>query len=634
MEVKNKSAQAAVFLIFALVILAMGLVYFAYKKEAINLNFDFVPSEASPVKFYVDACVKTLTEQGLGLIGLSGGYIIIPQRIENSPRAYLSKFPSGFKMPYWWHDGIEAVPTEDFAREQLESYVESELKNCINNFEPFSGQFEINELSKPDAEIRFTDNNVKTLVKYEVEVIGNGGKFKTLIRNFENTVNIRFKKVFELARLIMDRENNEYFFEQKTIDLLSMDRAIPTTDIEATCSTKIWRLDDIRSKMKLLLQANLPYVKVQGTNFNPNAYVPVPSGRNTYSKSYYNYHYVWDLGSKENYKNMKVSFLYDNYPIEMYARPSENGILKSNSQKGTDMMSFFCLHMWHFTYDLKYPVVASVIDQETSTNKAYRFNFAFKVDVDHNQPNRMRTGNILFDSQQEEVTSEEYCDQLQNEITIFTIDNSTSDAIRDVNLTFVCGRFYCDMGKTNLLSFGASAGLTSRFPYCVNGIIKGNKQGYDESKMFVQTHIDGNSYVLLMNPVKEFKNYKIVAHPLSNPASSEVLSNERASIAIRGKSIGFESFAVYPAEAGFPLKIANKDAVYYVSIYVADDENIAGGYAGEWSIKKEDLENANEVVFHVVENKIANEDDRALFVSGLDSYSKSVPAPEIRLKKR
>ena len=39
--------------------------------------------------------------------------------------------------------------------------MQSELKNCINNFEPFASRFEINELEKPVADVSFNENDVK-----------------------------------------------------------------------------------------------------------------------------------------------------------------------------------------------------------------------------------------------------------------------------------------------------------------------------------------------------------------------------------------------------------------------------------------------------------------------------------------
>ncbi|MBS3104886.1 hypothetical protein J4234_01370 [Candidatus Woesearchaeota archaeon] len=630
----NSKSQAAIFLVITAIVILSGVLYFFYQRQAVEQEVEIVQPELAPIKLYVDNCIKSVAENGLETIGLSGGYIDIPQNIDSNPEAYLTTFPgAGFKLPYWWHDGLEAVPSEAFISQQLTNHIQTELSSCISNFEPFSGKFEVNELKNPIVDVKFNENDVSVALKYQLEIISKEGDFRAVLENFKYTIPIRFKKVYELAKLIMERENKDYFLEKRTIDLYSMDTEIPTTDVEATCNAKTWQLSSIMGKLKTLLRVNLPYIRIKGTDYNPNSYVPNPKGRSIYSQTYFQQHYIWDIDNDadKKYNNMKVAFSYDNWPLNIYARPSQNGILRSNSQKGTGMISFFCMHLWHFTYDINYPVQVSVFDQETDKNKAYQFNFAFEVAIDHNQPSRVNKGTTLFDTE-DAISSDDYCNDVQNEITIFTVNNATGEDIRDVNLTFVCGRFYCDIGATNWLSFGAASGLAKRLPYCVNGIIKGNKQGFEEAKSFVQTDVDGRSYVLGLNPVKEFKNYRVVKHLLSNPSIvNDLAPNEKASITIKGKDTSFDSFAVYPKEVSFPLRIPdNKDATYEVNIYLADNENIVGGYIGDWKISKDALRSAGELVFHVVEQGAASEDERLLFVSGLSSYSKNVPAPELK----
>ena len=626
-------AQVTIFIIFAVVIILSGMLFFFYQRQSAGKAVEIVQPEVAPIKQYVEDCLKSIAEDGLQRIGLSGGYINIPPKIDADQRTYLTNLPgSSFKMPYWRHDGIQAIPTEDFINQQLRSHIKNELKNCINNFEPFGSRFDINQLGEPIVDVKFDENDVSVSLKYQIEISAKGGNFKAVRDNFGYTIPVRFKKVYELAKTIMERENIDYFLERKTIDLYSMDTEIPTTDVEVRCSTRQWQLSSIKEKLKTLLRVNLPYIKVKGTDYSTSLYVPSPDGQDTYSNSYYNQHYIWDIDNNpEKSRNLKVSFAYENWPLSIYARPSENGILKSNAEKGAQLLKFLCLHVWHFTYDINYPVTVSILDKETNSNKAYQFNFAFMVSIDHNIPSKANRGTTLFETVPD-LSSEDFCSDVQNEITIFTVDNSTGDDIRDVNLTFVCGRYYCDIGKSDWLSFGASAGLTKKFPYCVNGLMKGAKEGYLDSQEFIQTDVDSRSYILMLNPIKEFQNYKVVKHLLSNPSLPQDLGpNEKATIIIKGNDTSYETFSVYPKEADYPLLIPDsKDATYDVSIYVANEENIVGGYIGQWKVSKDYLHNSNEVVFHVVEHEYSSEDETILFVSGLESYSKNVPGPELK----
>jgi len=629
----DRKAQITVFLIAATIILLLGIFYFVYQSQVADEFEEKVPQEIVPIKAYVENCVKSAAEDGLETIGLTGGYINLPEKIRNDPRTYLSTLPaSGYKIPYWWYNGIEAAPPEDFIKQQLRSHVKTQLRVCLNNFEPFKDSFEINALKEPVVDVFFNEDDTTVKLKYQLEIIEKNTNSKINVENFIYKSQIRFKKVYELAKLMMDMENKNYFLEQRTIDLYSMDTEIPTTDVDVSCEGKVWQLSDIKEKLRNLLRVNLPYIRIKDTDYNPNIYVPNPNGKDIYSQTYFQSHYVWEITKdSKRYKDMKVAFTYDDWPLTLYARPVQNGLLKSNAQKGTEMLKFFCLQIWHFTYDIKYPVLVTIFEQDAAKNKRYQFNFAFIVDVDHNQPNRVNKGTTLFETL-DEASSEEYCNNLQNQITIFTVDNATGEDLQNVNLTFVCGRFYCDMGKSDWLSLGAASGIVKRFPFCFNGVIKGAKESYQDAQAFIQTDAD-RSYILFMEPIKEFSNYKVVKHSISDPSVAQELSkDEKASIFISSNETGFESFVTYPKDLDLPLKLpAGKDITYDVTIYLVNKEEMIGGYSGAWKPAKDDIKGAKEIVFHAIaQEPTATEDDKVLLIAGLDSYSKNVPAPEVK----
>ena len=57
---------------------------------------------------------------------------------------------------------------------------------------------------------------------------------------------------------------------------------------------------------------------------------------------------------------------------------------------------------------------------------------------------------------------------------------------------------------------------------------------------------------------------------------------------------------------------------------------MAGGYKAEWTVSPEEMENANEIVFHVLDQGFVSDDERFLFLTGLGSYSSKIPKPELR----
>ena len=85
-----------------------------------------------------------------------------------------------------------------------------------------------------------------------------------------------------------------------------------------------------------------------------------------------------------------------------------------------------------------------------------------------------------------------------------------------------------------------------------------------------------------------------------------------------------------PKEGNFKLKVPLKDAKYEATVYLVDEEELVGGYIGEWKVSKQQLEGSQELVFHAVYQGAANEEDRAMFIAGLDLNSKKVPSPELK----
>ena len=622
----KKRGQAAIFMVAAIIILLLGALFFYTQKASLE-EAELISPETAPVKNFIDACITNAAAQAITTLGLNGGYINFPDEIERNPRSYLQLGPvSSIKNPYWWHEGIESVPSESFIVSQIEEYITSNLDSCINDFSAFN-QLEVRQKGNLDVKVTLNENDVTVDVSYPLELTNSLNSTTIMLDSFKETIPIRLKKAYEAAKDIYESEKRSFFLEFKTTDLISMDESIPTTGIETSCSEKIWRVDQVQQKLKRLLNANLPYINIVGSEFDENIYVPNPFGEDTYKDSYYNNHYLWQITDK-NYANLKVSFAYEEgWPMQFNARPSNNGIMRSNAKKSQGFLDFFCLHIWHFTYDAVYPVRVTITDNDPKSGP-FQFNFAFMVSVDHNQPRRENFASTLFE-QPILGNQEEYCNDVVNDISIYTRENSTGQKdIAHVNLTFICGIFACNMGETDWLSFGAAAGLTKAFPYCVNGILRGSREGFEEGQMFMQTETPG-TYTLYLKPVKEFQDYEIVKHDFDAPSAESRLDvNEKASITIKSVQGNFETFGVIPVEEDFPIKLLNDDQEYEVTIYLSDETSIIGGYKGTWKVFASQLTNAKKIRFHVLE-KQGSDDETALFVSGLGSYSQKIPQPEL-----
>lgn len=628
-----KKAQITLFVILGIVILISGAFIFYFKGE-VSFKPEFVEPRFQPIQNYVDSCIDDVSKEALTTIGLNGGYLKFPTTVEHNPNSYLSIGPiKDLRNPYWWYDGVSAIPTEAFIRSQLEEYIIEGVGICVANFSSFEPNFEIVQ-GDIDTIVELTDNNVDIRVIFPLIITDRVDGTQVKISRFIEVVPVRLKLVYELAREIMLKENEDMFLEKKTIDLIALDPYIPYTNVEISCEKKRWNIAELKNKLQRLLEVNLPYIKIIGTSFG-DTYVPTPEGGTRLSDSYYDHHYKWDV-SERTFDGMHVSFGYDKtYPMRFYVRPNKGSYIESNSQKGQDMMSFFCLHIWHFTYDVIYPVKVTIYDEETAANDEYNFIFAFKVSVDHNQPLRENFATIIFEGR-DSGDNEEYCREGSNVIHVTAWDNVTDEPISDVNLTFKCGIYSCGMGATEWINFGAAAGVSMNLPYCVYGIIEGRAEDYEDSRIVVHTGKDG-VYEMYMIPIKNIYDFEVVKHKYTDGSvgQEEPLGpDQKVSIMITQVNSSFSSYAMYPSE-GFPIKLlAEQDFKYKLAVYLIEGEDMVGGYVAPWDVSWWGLEGADMMKIHVLEQspKPSDENERYLFISGLNSYSQKAQEPEFLIR--
>ncbi len=622
----KKRGQITVFIIVGILILLSTALIIYLRRPAITPETIVVPEQVVPIKEYVETCLESTAETGISIAASNGGYIYFPDEISRNPRAHLPSLIDNVMTPYWYYDGSSRIPSESLIAFQISEYIRLNLPECLANFSAFEEQYDIEETGNMSVSTDLGEEAVIVNLDYPLNIREKLNMTSVEFKDFTTSVNVRLKKAYELAREILDRENEQTFFEDLTVDLIALDNSIPDTGFEVRCVPRIWQMSELKDKLKTLLRANLPFVKFANTE-----YIPIPSGDDW---EYMRNHYVWTF-SENKYPGMHVALTYDeNWPMLFYARPSSSGMLRSNPIMGQDILSWICFHLWHFTYDVVYPVQITIVDEETKRHKELVFNYAFEVSVNHNRGDRSNFALEVLPAAEIPI-AEEYCSVTDKEITVYTVNNVTKDDVEDVNISFTCGRLRCDMGETELLGYGVAAGLTKQFPFCVNGILKGSKEGYEDSATFLSTGTE-KAVTLEMIPIKMIEKYKVAKHKQTEPEFEEALADdEQAIITITPAGRKEQSFGMYPEEEGaaLPLKFyADGDFTYNVSIYLIKDDMITGGYKGQWAVEWEDMKDADLIRFHVIEQwpETSDEIEQYLFIQALEDYSEEVPEPELQ----
>ncbi|MBW2995966.1 hypothetical protein KY332_01565 [Candidatus Woesearchaeota archaeon] len=630
----RKKGQITLFIILGIVLL-LGIGLFLYLRQATTVFTPerVVPPELKPIDTFVSDCINNIATDGVNILGANGGFIRFPDEISSDQRSYLGGsplFPS-IKVPLWHFRGQTRYPSEDYMKEDLAHYIDQNLDECLSNLEPFQNQFTIQELAPRAITVDLTDESVKVTLDYPLEFTSKAEQKVTRINQFVGDVPVRLKTVYELAKEIVLQELDDKFLEERTIDLIALDPRVPYTDMEFTCSPKIWYVDDVEARIKDLLHYNLPSIRIEKTD-----YLDIPDTR-----PYVQNHYIWTV-TDLNYRNTHVNLNYDpTWPIELQIRPNQGTFLKSNAQRSADLMSFLCIHMWHFTYDVKYPVMVTITDDAARNHNQYTFNFAFEVSINHNEPDKTSFGITEFDFQQR-ASSEEFCAEEATTLikvrsweNVSTPDINFYEELPGVNISFTCIRFNCPMGVTERKFHGIEdAFIQELFPVCVNGVVRGTKQGYEENFVFATTDKEKTVDIYLTPTI--LKDITFVKHKAfldSDLVRQEESLDDDQSVIITIKRKGLQSSAIYPSEEEILSQLkfhAKWDYEYEIEAYLADDRGIYGGYMGKWTPAWNDLRRAKQIKFHVVEFPFSRDEEKQLqYLTNIEKKSKLVPTPEL-----
>jgi len=649
---KSKKAQITVFIILGILMLLALVLVISLKKEIITFNpEEVIPTEKGKVENFIVTCMDKIGDDALFKIGLQGGYIEVPEDLTDSSLS-LKVSPMNV-VPYWAYGTNTNIPSLFEIKERIDQYMEENLRSCLFEMEAFQESYDLTEKSDITANTEIVESKVIFNVHWDIEIKNKAGDIVTEVINHVTESPVKLKRVHGVAEQITLSELDSLKLEDITQDLIALEHPqVPVAGIELSCSKKTWDVETVENTLLDLLRVNIKQLKIKDTELLsfPDIYYPEFEE----GLPYYENHYIWDLGSEFKVPDTSVVFNFDSkFPYTFGVTPATGKKMKSSQLGGDGALSLICIQTWKFTYDMTYPVLVGVRDETTG----YDFNFAFTVHLLQNNANRQEYSSrpsYIFPS----TTDEDYCISRNVPMTIETyeyVENGEGVSYREdlgeVNLSFACLRYSCDIGQTeydfNNLGF---AGLTTNFPYCVGGILRGIKTNYKENWVRVVTA--PNKVVELdlvpMIPISKDK-IKIIKHQFIDGSlplgpGEELSKNDIALVKLAfSKSndtvnhLTHEINFVESKELDQKIKkkdkvefLANADFTYDLEISVLDGESFVGGYKGEWTIPWKDLKDAQEIVLHVFTKDNPSDDDMAELFLGLEEYSNKVTAPEIK----
>jgi len=177
---KSKLSQISIFIIIAVLIIAVIGIFFFTRLDI--LNFNNINPEVKPIYSFVESCVKQTGEDAVYRIGQTGGYFEIPESAsENNVAYYLEK-------------GDKKIPLKQEIEQEIANYVDEMLFFCTQNFVEFSDfSVEQGEI-KTDVEIQ--DKKVIFNVNYPVSI--SKAEESYFFEKFDSETEVRLGIIYDI----------------------------------------------------------------------------------------------------------------------------------------------------------------------------------------------------------------------------------------------------------------------------------------------------------------------------------------------------------------------------------------------------------------------------------------------------
>jgi hypothetical protein len=457
---RNKHGQIAIFIIVALVIVGAVIGLYVFRDKIFIFNSQ---PEFAEVYQYFDSCIKDNTLQGLKIAGTQGGYIETPAFEPGSQYApFSSQFDFlGNPVPYWYYvsgNNIvkEQVPSKTLIEDQLGNYLNGKIGLC--DFSDFRKKGYYVKIDNVKTSVEILNDYIN--VKFNGNIVIGKGNSTTTKTSHDLRVDSSFGSLYDAARVIYDKEKNGAFLENYSTDVLYS--YAPVTGSELSCSPKIWNAQDVANDIKNGLSANIGALKVQGDYY-------------TLKNKNDNYFVIKGLKTDKT-----VRFLYSpEWPTRVEIWPAENNLLIAKPvglEQGMGIIGF-CYVPYHFVYDVYYPVLIQV------ESGGEMLQFPVSVVIDKSVPRKA----IIGESVTEEGTISELCNYKNTEVSVNTyyVDGQELRPV-EANINFRCFNTECNIGSTKIL--GNNAGLSEKFPQCINGKITASADGFTTQEVVVSTN--------------------------------------------------------------------------------------------------------------------------------------------------
>jgi hypothetical protein len=516
LNLSSKKGQVTIFIIIAIVIIAAIAAFFIFRS---NLPVTTqIPQEFQPAYNTFLSCLQNNVQSGISILESQGGYIYLPQF---EPGSLYAPFSSqlnflGNPIPYWFYvsgNNIakQQVPTQSFMQTQLAQYVDQVARNC--DFGSFTDQNFIIQMGNPTSSVTINQNQVQLTLNMNLNM--NRGNDSAVISTHKVIVDSQLGNLYQSALTLYNYEQSTLFLENYTVDVLR--NYAPVDGVTFTCSPLTWNANDIVANLSQAIQDNIMSLRT-GNDINYfTIHVPVQNVRFVTAP---------------------------NWPSDYEINPTQGSLLIAKpigNQQGLGILGF-CYVPYHFVYDVKYPVLATI------SNNGETFQFPMAVIVSGNLPRNSLNGTAVS------TTAPPLCQNENTPININVFDLNSNPI--NANISYECFGNTCDIGQT---SAGA---LTANFPQCENGYVVASANGFATGRSLFTTTQTGSVSIILNKLHNEIINLQLDGTNYAGNAMITFTSSD-----------GTTQTVIYPQQTSVQLSQAD----YTIQVYIYRNSSITIG---------------------------------------------------------
>jgi len=599
----NKRGQVAIFIIIALVIVALVIGFFIFKDSIFTSE---IPSSIDPIYNTFLTCLEEDVSVGLSVLGSQGGYIDLPEYKAGSEYMPFSSQLDfiGYPVPYWYYitgNNIEVtdIPSLSYMQKELAGFVEGRVRDCMMD-KYYDQGFSVS-FGEPNAKANIRDNEVVVFLDMIMKINNSESEEAIVIKDHSVTIKSSFGELYKSAREVFEEEQVTLFLENRGLDVIR--NYAPVDGVEISCAPKVWQGEEIVVEIKEAIEANIGALRTANSDYK------LSKKENKY--------FVLDLktDSNVNFLNSKSwSSTYDIYP-------SDGDILIANpvgTQSGLGILGF-CYVPYHFVYDAKYPVLVQVYSGDSLTAESEIFQFATAVVIRGTNPR------LPIEGESSSYDIPDVC-SYKNTKTSVNVYNVNLDPI-EADISYECFGVNCDIGKTYLTSF-----FSEDFPQCVNGFVIVEAEGYKDERKIYSTVNEGSVDIIMDRLYEKEINLVIDGKAYSKDAIISFVSDD------------FSKTVLYPEQK----KINLSEGQYEISVRAFSESTLSlaetvneqcveipsSGIGGFFGMTKEECYEVK-IPAQIVSNALSGGGEQNYYVleselsesKSVDIYATSLPIP-------